>query len=185
MITCKMILLHQKPLANKQQRGSVMTNYSIRLDMHPGSERGSALNKSADCSNQSDAASLHQLSHSHLQNRLHQQWLFWEVKIIHFAKRGNWNIYKFHHVILEFVCWLRDKNRNVLRSPLRKRASFLFLDIRKKKVIKNNYKLQLCSPGAVATRYAEPFHPDDALGIPNNRRHNFCLVKQEKIKLLG
>lgn len=71
------------------------------------------------------------------------------------------------------------------KKPSEEKGIFPILGHKEKKVIKNNYKLQLCSPGAVATRYAAPFHPDDALGIPNNKRHNFCLVKQEKIKLLG
>lgn len=75
------------------------------------------------------------------------------------------------------------KNRNVLRSHSRKKVYFLYLDTREK-VIKNNYKLQLYSPGALATRYAGPFHRDDPLSIPDNKLHNFCLVKLKKIKQL-
>lgn len=74
---------------------------------------------------------------------------------------------------------LSDKNRNVLRRHSRKKVYLLLLDIGGK-VIKNNYKLQLCSPGALATSYAEPFLPDDPFSIPDNKLHNFCLVKQKK-----
>lgn len=159
-----------------------MTSYSIGLDMHPGSGRNSrstslrtvptSLVLPPDTNSAINICRITFISSDFL----------WEVRIIHFTKRRNWmKCFQVPACHLG-ICVLTEKQQERFQKPSEEKGIFPIPGHKEEKVVKNNYKLQVCSPGAVETRFAEPFHPDEALGIANNKPHNFCLVKQQQQK---